>query len=99
MTGDTSINLKLLKENDALAQFFAIICQGKIWRPWIPNDLFNAMYAHYVKVMEENQEIIQPVYYAEDILRNQKSGMLSSFLTIEDGVSPGWKTGEGTGGV
>ncbi len=84
--GDTSINLKLLKENDALAQFFAIYLPREDMETMDPYDLFNAMYAHYVKVMEENQEIIQPVYYAEDILRNQKSGMLSSFLTIEDGV-------------
>ena len=52
--GETSINLKLLKENDSLAQFFAIYLPRDDMETMDPYDLFNAMYDYYTRVMEEN---------------------------------------------
>jgi membrane dipeptidase len=36
--------------------------------------------------MEENKEVIRPVYSVSDIEKNRQEGMLSAFLTVEDGV-------------
>ncbi len=84
--GETSINLKLLKENDSLAQFFAIYLPRDEMETMDPYDLFNAMYDYYTRVMEENKDVIRPVFNTEDIEKNREEGFLSSFLTIEDGV-------------
>lgn len=86
LDGENSINLKLLKENDSLAQFFAIYLPRKEMETMDPYDLYKAMYAYYDRVMAENRDKIRPVFSARDIEKNREAGLLSSFLTIEDGV-------------
>lgn len=49
-------------------------------------DILKGIYSYYSKVMEENKDVIRPAYSAEDIENNCKNGILSSFLTVEDGV-------------
>jgi membrane dipeptidase len=49
-------------------------------------DILKGIYGYYLKVMEENKEFIRPVYSVEDVMENKSKGLLSSLLTIEDGV-------------
>lgn len=86
VTGNRSINLKLLKENNSLAQFFAIYLSRREMETMDPYDLFHAVYDYYIAMLADHKDKIRPVYSAADIGQNQKEGLLSSFLTIEDGV-------------
>lgn len=86
VTGKRSVNLTLLKENQSLAQFFAIYLSRREMKTMDPYDLFHAVYGYYINMLEENKDKIRPVYSAADIERNRQAGLLSSFLTIEDGV-------------
>ena len=84
--GDTSINLKLLMENGSLLQFFAMYLSRNEMKTMDPYDILKGIYGYYQTQMEEYKEIIRPVYSAQDVLENEKSGLLSSLLTVEDGV-------------
>ena len=84
--GDTSINLKLLMENGSLLQFFAMYLSRNEMKTMDPYDILKGIYGYYQTQMEEYKEIIRPVYYAQDVLENEKNGLLSSLLTVEDGV-------------
>lgn len=84
--GDTSVNLKLLKENDSLVQFFAIYISRSDMKTMDPYDIYKGMYAYFTKQMELNKDIIRPVYCVEDILKNKEEGILSALLTVEDAV-------------
>ena len=39
----------------------------------------------YYRMIEENQDVLAPVYQFEDIEKNRKSGKISTLLTLEDG--------------
>jgi membrane dipeptidase len=84
--GDTSINIKLLKENGSLLQFFAMYLSRQEMKTMDSYDILKGIYGYYLKVMEENKEFIRPVYSVEDVMENKSKGLLSSLLTIEDGV-------------
>lgn len=84
--GETSINLKLLKENDSMAQFFAMYLSRQEMEMMDPYDILKGIYGYYTKVMKENSELIKPVFSAGDIEKNRDDGVLSAFLTVEDGV-------------
>lgn len=84
--GNTSINLKLLKENDSMAQFFAMYLSRQEMETMDPYDILKGIYGYYTKVMTENSELIKPVFSARDIEKNRDDGILSAFLTVEDGV-------------
>ena len=84
--GDTSINLKLLMENGSLLQFFAMYLSRNEMKTMDPYDILKGIYGYYQTQMEEYKEIIRPVYSAQDVLENEKNGLLSSLLTVEDGV-------------
>ncbi len=84
--GDLSINLKLLKENDCLAQFFAMYISRSEMETMDSYEIIKSMYARYKAIMEANKAHIRPVYCVSDILKNQEEDVLSSLLTIEDGV-------------
>lgn len=84
--GGTSVNLKLLKENDAMAQFFAMYLSRQEMESMEPYDILKGIYGYYSKVMEENKELIRPAFCASDIEKNRDAGLLSAFLTVEDGV-------------
>ncbi len=83
--GPFSINLDLLKKNDSLAQFFAIYLS----RQETSDDfygLYKKIYTYYERMIKENPDRIRPAYSAADIRKNREDGILSSVLTIEDGV-------------
>lgn len=94
--GDRSINLKLLEENDCLVQFFAMYLSRNEMKTMAPYDILKGIYGYYEKQMEACRERIRPVFSAEEILRNRDAGLLSSLLTVEDGVFlDDEETGEG----
>ena len=84
--GDTSINLKLLKENGSLVQFFAMYLSRNEMKTMDPYDILKGIYGYYKEQMEKYSDIIRPVYSVGEILENEKNGLLSSLLTVEDGV-------------
>ena len=84
--GDTSINLKLLKENGSLLQFFAMYIPRNEMKTMDSYDILKGIYGYYQTQMEKYSDIIKPVYSAQDVLENEKKGLLSSLLTVEDGV-------------
>lgn len=84
--GETSINLKLLKENDSLLQFFAMYLSRNEMKTMDPYDILKGIHGYYQTQMEKYSDIIKPVYSAQDVLENEKKGLLSSLLTVEDGV-------------
>ena len=86
VNGATSINLKKMKENNSLVQFFALYLPRDEMVYMDSYDIVKAMYETYMEMIEMHGDIIQPVFSVEDIERNKKEGLLSSVLTIEDGV-------------
>lgn len=84
--GDRSINLQLLKDHESLAQFFAMYLSRQEMKTMDPYDILKGIYGYYSRMMEENRDLIRPAYSASDIRANQEAGLLSSFLTVEDGV-------------
>ncbi len=84
--GDTSINLKLLKENGSLLQFFAMYLSRNEMKTMDPYDILKGIYGYYQTQMEKYSDIIRPVYSAQEVLENEERGLLSSLLTVEDGV-------------
>ena len=84
--GATSINLKLLKENGSLLQFFAMYLSRNEMKTMDSYDILKGIYGYYQTQMEKYSDIIKPVYSAQDVLENEKKGLLSSLLTVEDGV-------------
>ena len=70
--GDFSINLKLLKENDSLCQFFAMYLSRNEMKTMDPYDILKGIYGYYTQKMEEHKDIIRPVYSVEEILKNKE---------------------------
>lgn len=84
--GDFSINLKLLKENHSLLQFFAMYLSRNEMKTMDPYDILKGIHGYYTKQMELHKDLIRPVYSVEDVMKNKEEGVLSSLLTVEDGV-------------
>lgn len=84
--GDLSVNIKLLKENQSMVQFFAMYISRVEMETMDPGDIIKELYGYYSEQMKENEDIIRPAHSVADIERNRKDGILSAFLTIEDGV-------------
>lgn len=84
--GDTSINLKLLKENGSLLQFFAMYLSRIEMKTMDSYDILKGIYGYYKTQMEKYSDIIRPVYSAQEVLENDEKGLMSSLLTVEDGV-------------
>jgi membrane dipeptidase len=85
------IDLDKMKAGDALAQCFAIFV------PWnesgknygiteTPYEYFNHAYAVYEREMAANADMIRPARTVDAILENEKAGLMSAILTLEDAV-------------
>ena len=85
-SGKGHLNLDLMMNHQAMAQFFAIYLSRNEMQTMDPYDIFHGIYENYKNEMKDNEDIIKPAYSAEDIVKNSEEGLLSSFLTIEDGV-------------
>lgn len=84
--GDRSINLKLLQENGSMLQFFAMYLSRNEMKTMDPYDILKGIYGYYQTQMEKYSDIIKPVYSAAEAIENNEKGILSSLLTVEDGV-------------
>lgn len=94
--GGTSINLKLLKEHESLVQFFAMYLSRNEMKTMAPYDILKGIYGYYQTQMEKYRDVVRPVFSVDEVLKNREEGILSSLLTVEDGVFlDDEKTGEG----
>jgi membrane dipeptidase len=83
-TGHLSLNM--LKNSDALCQFFAIYIERELMNIKSSYEIFSDMYEKYMDELKLNDDIIKPVYRGKDILNNYNDGKLSALLSIEDAV-------------
>ncbi|WP_313163385.1 dipeptidase [Sedimentibacter sp.] len=81
------ISLKKMQQGGALAQFFAVYISRNEMKTMDPYEIFQGVYEVYQKEMKKNKDVILPAYCAEDVEKNQSSGKMSAFLSIEDGVA------------
>lgn len=78
------IDLEKLKESGYLLQNFALyVDKGEVSDPW---ENVQELYNLYAIELEQNKDIIAPVYCFEDIARNESKGLISSLLTVEEGA-------------
>ena len=80
---ELSIDANKLKEGDYLLQCFALFTDQKVNK--IPEIQTMKLMDRYYRMLEENKEILAPVYQFSDIEKNRKSGKISTLLTLEDG--------------
>ncbi len=82
------IDLERLKAGNSLVQFFAIYIpkEETVDKGISRLDFFDNVYSFYKEEMEENKDLIRPIYSFEDINNNSKENRLSSLLTVEDGA-------------
>ncbi len=77
------IDLEKLKKSGYLLQNFALYVDREGCEdPW---DKVQELYALYVAELEQNKDVIAPVYRFEDIAENEAKGLISSLLTVEEG--------------
>lgn len=80
---DLSIDLNKMKQNDYLLQNFAcFVCLGQVDDPV---KRVQQLIDYYYQQIEENKDMIAPVLKYSDIEKNEKNGLMSSLLTIEEG--------------
>lgn len=88
---ETAVDFKRMKEAGALAQFFAIFMPDKETydifqvKQMPDQEYFDALYALFLAQMKEHRDIIARSYTAKDVLDNEKKGLMSAVLTMEDG--------------
>ena len=91
---EAMVDFKRMKQGDYLAQFFAIfIVPPQMYTDWLKmepieeNDYINSCVEIFNNNMKAHSDIIAPARNAEDILENQKKGLMSGVLTMEDGCA------------
>lgn len=77
------IDAKKLQEGDYLLQCFALFTDQKINA--IPEIQTMKLMDCYYRMLEENADVLAPVYTFSDIEKNRKAGKISTLLTLEDG--------------
>lgn len=91
-TWEGHINLEKLREGGCLAQCFALFIPthdaavnylGRETEPW---ELYQELLHCYRGLLADSADVLRPALSAGQILENARSGVLSSILTIEDGV-------------
>lgn len=85
------LDLERLKEAGVLAQCFALFIpsgeNGETSRGGLsPYDYFQAVYGCYLNEMEQNADLVRPARNYADVMKNERQGLISSILTIEDGM-------------
>lgn len=89
----THVDFIRLKEGNCIAQFFAIfLLNGKIYemlgRDLISDDEYiDELIEHYHSEIKKHPGFVKPAYNYEDLKSNESEGIISGFLTIEDGKS------------
>ncbi len=77
------IDIKKLQKGDCLVQNFAAFVNLATRKE--PFNYTNALIDLFYEQMELNKAYIAPVYKFEDIEKNEKAGLISALLTIEEG--------------
>lgn len=78
------LDLERMKRSGYFLQNFALyVNKGSCKEPW---EEVRALYQVYREEMEQNQDMIAPVFRYEDIVANEKEGKISSLLTVEEGA-------------
>ncbi len=78
------IDLLRMRESNYLLQNFALFVDtAKTEDPW---DKVCALHRVYCREMEQNSDLIAPVFCFEDIAKNEAAGKLSAMLTVEEGA-------------
>lgn len=90
--GPLQINLEKLSKGGSLAQCFAIfvLSNDAAKRNQVSlnsYDFYKEMVSLYQKELAQNADLIAPALCAKDIIINKENGLISSILTIEDGVA------------
>lgn len=81
---DLHIDLKKMQKGDYLLQNFAMFVFLGRERDPLENVL--EMIDVYYRQLEQNQDLIAPVFCYEDIQKNAEAGKMSAMLTIEEGA-------------
>ena len=77
------IDLLSMREGGYLLQNFALFVNlGRCRDPW---ERVMALHAVYEEELEQNQDLIAPVYHFADIEKNFRQGKMSAMLTVEEG--------------
>lgn len=78
------IDLKRMKGSGYMLQNFALFVQlTKVDDPW---ERVCRMHELYEKELEQNRDLIAPVYRFSDIAENERAGKMSALLTVEEGA-------------
>lgn len=86
-----SVDIKKMQQGNVVAQFFALFLD----KGWIEETHINIyeyakdFYKVYISQIEENKEYIRLATNYSDLENNLKEGVMSAFLTIEEGDFPG----------
>lgn len=82
-SGELCVNLKKMQQGKYLVQNFAIYIDLKEHEDPYENAM--ELVTLFEQEMEQNKELIRPVTSYAEILENQKAGVLSAMLTLEEG--------------
>lgn len=78
---DLHNDLKKMKDGECMLQNFAIFTDiSSEDSSFTKNSI-----EYYYKQLDKNKDLIRPVYTYEDILNNDRNGLISSLLTLEEG--------------
>ncbi len=85
------LDLERLKKAGVLAQCFALYIpsgEGSETRRegLSPYGYFQTVYGCYLNEMEQNADLVRPARNYAEVVENEKLGLISSVLTIEDGM-------------
>ncbi|MBQ3295423.1 MAG: dipeptidase [Erysipelotrichaceae bacterium] len=81
LNNDLHIDLNKLRKGECLLQNFAIFTNIEKE----DSSFTKAAIDYYYKQLEENKDLIKPVFSYDDIIENEKEGKISALLTLEEG--------------
>ncbi len=86
---DLHIDINKLKQGGCLLECFALyiesvsgVCQNGL----SPYEYFKELYSCYIDQIEKNSESIAPMLSFKDIAENERAGLMSSMLSVEDAM-------------
>lgn len=91
---DLHVSLNKLRQGGALAQCFAMYIAKRFeTEPSLTGDpmmdRYEVILSHFKKEMAENRDMIRQALTVEDITENDKNGLISAILTMEEGAIVG----------
>lgn len=86
------LDLLRMRGSGYVLQNFALFVElGRDGDPW---ERVCRLYARYLSELEQNSDLIAPVFRFEDIAANEAAGRMSSLLTVEEGAVCGGEIGK-----